>query len=98
MISILVSCANGSGTSLMAKMTAEKVCKNNNIKISNIHHCSLSEGKNQASRYDVVICPLPFIDMFKDAIKKGKIVIGLKNVMSQDELTARFKEVGIIEE
>ena len=50
MLNILVCCANGAGTSLMMKMTAEKVIKSLNIKVGKLHHCSLSEGKS-ANRY-----------------------------------------------
>ena len=51
---VLVSCANGSGTSLMMKRSVEKAMKTLGIKITNIHHCSISEGKGQAGNYDVV--------------------------------------------
>jgi len=95
-MNILVSCANGSGTSLMMKMTVQKVIKKLNLKVTKIHHCSLSEGKSSASKYDVVFCPLNFVDMFKDAVAKGVIVIGLRNVMSVDEMEAKMKEAGLV--
>lgn len=95
-MNILVSCANGSGTSLMMKMTVQKVVKKLNLKVTKIHHCSLSEGKSSASKYDVVFCPLNFVDMFKDAATKGVIVIGLRNVMSADEMEAKMKETGLV--
>jgi len=96
MLKILVSCANGAGTSLMAKMTAEKVIKKLNLQVNMIHHCSISEGKSAASQYDVVLCSLNFVDMFKDAQAKGVKVIGLKNVMSQQEMEEKIKEAGIV--
>ena len=96
MLKVLVSCANGAGTSLMMKMTAEKVIKKLNLRVSNIHHCSISEGKSAASQYDVVLCPLNFVNMFKDAEKKGIKIIGLKNVMSQQEMEEKIKEAGIV--
>lgn len=46
MLNILVCCANGAGTSLMMKMTTEKVVKSLGIKVGKLHHCSLSEGKS----------------------------------------------------
>lgn len=95
MIKILVACANGAGTSLMMKMTAEKVIKSLNIEVSKLHHCSLSEGKSLALQFDVVMCPLNFISMFKDAEAKGTKVIGLRNVMSQKEMEDKLKEAGI---
>lgn len=44
---ILVSCANGSGTSLMMMRSVEKAMKELNIPITKIHHCAISEGKAQ---------------------------------------------------
>ena len=87
MLNILVCCANGAGTSLMMKMTTEKVVK--------LHHCSLSEGKSSATQFDVVFCPLNFISMFKEAEAKGVHVIGLKNVMSQAEMEEKLKASGV---
>lgn len=95
MVNIMVCCANGAGTSLMMKMTTEKVVKSMNIKVGKLHHCSLSEGKSAAVQYDIVFCPLNFITMFKDAEKKGTHVIGLKNVMSAAEMEEKLKASGI---
>lgn len=95
MINILVACANGSGTSLMMKMTAEKVIKSLNLKVGKLHHCSLSEGKSMASQFDVVLCSLNFVSMFKNAQGKGTKIIGLRNVMSPKEMEDKLKEAGI---
>ena len=54
---ILVSCANGAGTSLMMKMNVQKVVKKLNIPVTKLHHCSISEGKSSATQYDIVFCP-----------------------------------------
>mgnify|MGYP004468512699 CR=1 FL=1 len=35
---ILVACANGAGTSLMMKMTAERVTKKLGMGVADIHH------------------------------------------------------------
>lgn len=98
MMNILVCCANGSGTSLMMKMTVEKVIKSLNLKVGKLHHCSLSEGKSAAVQFDVVFCPLNFIDMFKDAKAKGIHVIGLRNVLSQAEMEEKLKESGVLDQ
>ncbi|MCI8597783.1 MAG: PTS sugar transporter subunit IIB [Lachnospiraceae bacterium] len=94
-MSFMVCCANGAGSSLMMKMTLEKVLKKLNIKPSKIHHCALSEGKSAASQYDVVLCAQNFLNMFKDAEKKGSTVIGLRNIMSVQEMEEKLKESGI---
>lgn len=97
MIRILVACANGAGTSLMMKMRVEKACKDLGVKVSNIHHCSLSEGKSAASQYDVVFCPLTFTNMFADAEKKGVKICGMKNVLSDKEAQELLKKAGFAE-
>jgi PTS system IIB component len=95
MIKMMVCCANGAGSSLMMKMTTEKAVKKLNLDVSTIHHCALSEGKSAARQYDVVLCSLTFMNMFKEAKEKGVIVIGLKNVMSQKEIEEKLIEAGI---
>lgn len=57
---ILVSCANGSGTSLMMMRSVEKAMKELGVPITKIHHCAISEGKSSASQYDVVFTPVNF--------------------------------------
>jgi PTS system ascorbate-specific IIB component len=93
---ILVSCANGAGTSLMMKMSVEKAVKRLGLPVQYIHHCSLAEGKSSAANYDVVLCPLNFIEMFKDADSRGVSVIGLRNVMSDKEVEEKLISQGIV--
>lgn len=97
MVRILVACANGAGTSLMMKMRVEKATKDLGIAVQNIHHCSLSEGKSAATQYDVVFCPLNFVDMFADAKKRGVIICGMKNVLSDKEAQELLKSSGIMD-
>lgn len=94
---VLVACANGAGSSLLMKMNVLKVFKKLDIPVQNIHHCSLSEGKSSASKYDVVFCPLNFISMFQLAIDKGTLVIGLRNVMGEKEATEKIIAAGLVE-
>lgn len=97
MLNMMVACANGAGTSLMMKMTAEKVVKALGLSVSKLHHCSLSEAKSSAQQYDVVFCPLNFMDMFKDASGKGVTIIGLKNVLSDAEMKEKLIATGLVE-
>lgn len=94
---ILVACANGSGTSLMASMTAERVCKKFGLD-AQVHHTSLSEGKNTSVNYDVVFCPQNFANMFTHAEERGVTVIGLRNVLSDKEMEEKMREKGIIKD
>ena len=93
---ILVSCANGAGTSLMMKMSVEKAVQRLGLPVHYIHHCSLAEGKSSAINYDVVMCPLNFIEMFKDAANRGVSVIGVRNVMSDKEVEEKLISQGIV--
>lgn len=95
-MSFMVCCANGAGSSLMMKMTMQKVLDKTGIKPGKVHHCSLSEGKSAAPQYDVVFCAQNFVSMFKGAQEKGTTVIGLKNIMSAQEMEQKMKENGIL--
>ena len=79
---ILVSCANGSGTSLMMMRSVQKAFKRLNLPITQIEHTNLAEGKSTAKQYDMV----------KDAKEKGVQVIGVKNVMRDKEVEQRVRE------
>ncbi len=94
-MSFMVCCAHGAGSSLMMKMTVQKVLDKVGIKPGKIHHCALSEGKSAAAQYDVVFCAQNFTNMFKDAEKKGTVVIGLRNIMSTQEIEEKMKEHGL---
>lgn len=88
---ILVCCGNGAGTSMMIKMNVEKAVKKLGLDVQEIYHCAVSEGKSAASRYDIVLCSNNFVAMFKDAEKQGTKIVGLKNVMSMQEIEAGLK-------
>lgn len=94
---ILVACANGAGTSLMMKMTAERVTAKLGMGVSTIHHCALSEGVSSARQYDIVFAPLNFKDMYEEAAQAGVIVIGLRNVLSDQEMAERLVDTGASE-
>lgn len=98
MARILVACANGAGTSLMMKMRVEKACKDLNVNVTEIHHCSLSEGVSAASHYDAVFCPLNFVSMFDDAAKKGVHICGMKNVLSDKEAKELLEKAGLVKQ
>jgi len=95
-LKIIVACTNGAGTSLMMKMSVEKATKELGIPVDKIHHCAMAEGKSSASQYDIAFVPLNFISMFKDAEKSGTTVIGLRNVLSADEVKAKLKETDFV--
>lgn len=93
----MVCCANGAGSSLMMKMTLQKVLKKHNITPASLHHCALSEGKSAAANFDVVFCARNFANMFADAQKKGTAVLGLRNIMSDKEMEQALKEADLLD-
>lgn len=94
---VLVSCANGAGTSLMMKRTVEKSLDDLGYKITTIHHCAISEGKSSAKNFDVVFTPMNFVSMFNSAKEKGVTIIGVKNVMSAKEISERVNDSNLSE-
>ncbi|WP_086350388.1 PTS sugar transporter subunit IIB [Candidatus Enterococcus clewellii] len=94
---VLVSCANGSGTSLMMMRSVEKGLTEMGFKITKIHHCSIAEGKSSAAQYDVVFTPMNFLNMFDAVKEKGITVIGIRNVMSAKEVQEKVKETTLEE-
>ena len=95
-LKILVCCANGAGSSLMMKVTLEKVLSKVGIKPANLHHCALSEGKTASKQFDIVFCAQIFAKMFKDAEEKGTKIVGLRNIMSAQEMEQKLKEIGLV--
>ena len=93
----MVCCANGAGSSLMMKMTLQKVLKKHNITPGGLHHCALAEGKSAAAGYDVVFCARNFANTFADAQKKGTVVLGLRNIMSDKEMEQALTDAGLLE-
>ena len=88
MAKILACSANGYGTGLMMKMTLDKVIEICGFKVD-------MEGRKIAAQYDIVLCPINYVDMFEDAAAKGTVVLGLNNVMAQGEMTEALKNCGI---
>lgn len=94
MLKIVVACANGAGSSLMIKFKVQEVMKGLGIN-AQIHHCAISEAKSVASQYDVIVTALNFIKMFDSVKEKGVTVIGIKNVLSAQEIKEKFLESGL---
>jgi PTS system ascorbate-specific IIB component len=94
MLNIVVACANGAGSSLMMKFKVQQVLKELGIS-AQIHHCPVSEAKSTASRYDVVVTSLSFVKEFDSAKQKGVIVIGVKNLLSTQEIKEKMLENGV---
>lgn len=95
MVDILACCANGVGTSVMMGMTLDKVIRRQGYQVGKCGHTTISEGRTIAEDYDIVLCPLSFVPMFEKAAAQGVRVIGLRNVMSETEMTKRLESCGL---
>lgn len=91
MLKVMVCCGNGMGSSLMIKLQVEKIFKKAGVD-STIEHSSVGDAASCADNYDVVICPVTFLDQFHTKAK----LIGVKNVLSVPEITQKLKDEGII--
>lgn len=94
---ILACCANGAGSSLMMENAIKKVLKKYDIKIGELRHCPVSEGKTASRNYDVVFCARTFVKTFEGIESSGTVLIPLKNVMSDKEIEAGLKEAGLLD-
>ena len=92
----MVCCANGAGSSLTMKMTLEKVIEKVDAEPAVIHHCSISEARSSAAKYDIVLCSRNFSGLFDSAKAKGTLVIGLRNIMSSHEMEDALRNAGLI--
>ncbi|MDF7669142.1 PTS sugar transporter subunit IIB [Lactobacillus sp. ESL0703] len=92
---ILTACANGSGTSLMLMRTVKKTMEKMGYQITQADHTSISEAKGIARNYDVVFTSVPFIKMFDEVKKRGGEVIGIKNVISAQEVEDKINDSDI---
>ncbi|MDF7672764.1 PTS sugar transporter subunit IIB [Lactobacillus sp. ESL0701] len=92
---ILTACANGSGTSLMLMRTVKKTMEKMGYQITQADHTSISEAKGIARNYDVVFTSVPFVKMFDEVKKRGGEVIGIKNVISAQEIEDKINDSDI---
>lgn len=93
MLKIVVACANGAGSSLMIKFKVEKIMKDLGV-TATVHHCAIAEAKSIVPQYDVVVTALNFVKMF-DFAKDKVHVIGVKNVLSEQEIKEKILESGV---
>lgn len=94
MLKVLAACGSGMGSSQIIKMKITKVFKKLGIDVS-IQHSSVGEAKSQASSFDVVFCSEVLKSNFKRAEDAGTIVIGLKNVLSEQEIEEKVIANGV---
>jgi ascorbate PTS system EIIB component len=92
MLKVVAACGSGMGSSLIIKMKISNVLKKLNIP-ADVGHTSVSDAIGQANNYDVIFCSDSLVGSFR-ANGKTKI-IGLKNLLSEQEMEAKIKEAGL---
>lgn len=96
MLKVLVACASGAGTSLMMKDKVSKALKEVGIENFDLSHCDLKSC--QMEDYDLIFCPFNFLNHFSHASEKGIKVIGIKNILSEEEFKEKLETSGYVEE
>lgn len=89
MLKIIAACGSGMGSSQIIKMKINKVFKKLGIDVM-VQHNSVGEAKSQASNFDVVFCSEVLKSNFKRAEESGTIIIGLKNILSEQEMEEKI--------
>lgn len=91
MLKIIAACGSGMGSSQIIKMKINKIFKKLGIDVT-VQHNSVGEAKGQASNFDVVFCSEVLKSNFKRAEESGTIIIGLKNILSEQEMEEKILE------
>lgn len=94
MLKVIAACGNGMGSSQMIKMKITKVFKKLGVDVS-VDHNSVGAAQSMASNYDAVFVSQNFVGNFKSAADKGTKIIGLKNLLSEQEIEEKIKEAGL---
>lgn len=91
MIKAIAACGNGMGSSLIIKMKIQEAFNDLGIP-AEVAHMSVGEAKNACENYDVVFVSTALESNFSG---KNTTVIGLKNLLSKEEIVEKIKANGI---
>ncbi|MBR2067860.1 MAG: PTS sugar transporter subunit IIB [Solobacterium sp.] len=94
MLKVIAACGNGMGSSQIIKMKINKVFKKLGIDAT-IDHTSVGAATSMASNYDVVFVAQNFVGNFASAAEKGTKIVGLKNLLSEQEIEEKIIEAGL---
>ena len=87
MLRVIAACGNGMGSSQIIKMKITKVFKKLGIE-AKIDHNSVAVAVSSAMNYDVVVVSANFVGKFDNAASRGVKIIGIKNLLSEQEIEA----------
>lgn len=95
MLKVLVACGNGMGTSMLIKSKAEATFKKLGLEAT-FEHSGIDEATAGASQYDIVFCPNNLVNQFDLPSSSTTKVIGMVNVLSEQEMIQKLKDNGYI--
>lgn len=93
MLKIAAACGNGMGSSLIVKMRIVDVFKELGIEAS-VEHMSVGDAKNRGKNFDLIYISKALEHNLKDI--EGPKIIGLKNLLSKEEILEKTKEVFVL--
>ena len=94
MLKVIAACGNAMGSSQVIKMKISKVFKKLGVD-AQVDHNSVGVASSMAANYDAVFVSQNFVDNFKSAADKGTKIVGLKNLLSEQEIEEKIKEAGL---
>lgn len=97
MLKVLVACGNGMGTSMLIKSKAEATFKKVGLE-AHFDHSGIDEAASAANQYDLVFCPNNLIGQFDLPKNSTTKVIGMVNVLSEQEMIDKLKANGYLPE
>ena len=86
------ACGRGMVSSQIINMKLQKFFKKLGIE-ADIYHTNVGDAKSQANNYDVVFCSESLVGNFN--VKDTTTVIGLKNLLSEQEMTEKIEAAGL---
>ena len=86
---ILTCCGCGNGTCQVLAMVVKRVCAKLNMN-AKVEPAAVSVGIAQGVNYDIIICNRGLANSFQKAKDNGTIVIGLINIMSEEEIIEKL--------
>ncbi|OON98625.1 MAG: PTS ascorbate transporter subunit IIB [Epulopiscium sp. Nele67-Bin004] len=91
MLKVKTVCGSGMASSVLIKLKIDKVFKSLGIE-ADLNHCTVEEAREQIEDIDVIFCEESLRGHFSEAEQKGKVVIGLENILSQAEIETKVQD------
>ena len=90
-LKVLAACGQGLGSCTLITMKLNTVFKKMGIE-AKVTSSNVSMAKSTAGSYDMLFTSQTLVPNFKAAEEKGVVVIGLKNIMSEQEMEEKINE------